>query len=67
MNHGRRKGDIRVAAATWERHQRIEHTILAGAFLVLAIPALYMVKSALGIDLLPGPSPLHDYLFWMVR
>lgn len=33
----------------------------------LALPALYLVKSALGINLMPGPSPLHDLLFWMVR
>lgn len=25
--------------------------------------ALYLVKSALGIDLLPGPSPLHHVLY----
>ncbi len=34
----------------------------------LALPVLivaaYWVKSALGIDLMEGPSPLHDWLYW---
>lgn len=32
-----------------------------------AVAGLYLVKSALGIDLLPGPSPLHDLLFPLLR
>ncbi|HMN36606.1 MAG TPA: hypothetical protein PKD49_02695 [Hyphomicrobium sp.] len=28
--------------------------------------ALYLTKSALGINLMPGPSPLHDVLYWML-
>lgn len=43
---------------------------LLGAFgtalLVAAAIALYVVKSKLGIDLIPGPSPLHD-LFVALR
>lgn len=31
------------------------------------IAAAYLVKSALGIDVLPGPSPLHDILFPLLR
>lgn len=31
-----------------------------------AIAALYLVKSALGINLLPGPSPLHGLLYHLV-
>ena len=31
-----------------------------------AIAALYLVKSALGINLLPGPSPLHALLYHFV-
>jgi hypothetical protein len=27
------------------------------------LAAAYLVKSALGIDLMPGPSPLHDLLY----
>lgn len=32
-----------------------------------AIVALYLAKSALGINLMPGPSPLHDLLYHLVR
>lgn len=32
-----------------------------------AVAALYLAKSALGINLLPGPSPLHDLLYHLVR
>lgn len=32
-----------------------------------AIAALYLVKSALGINLFAGPSPLHDVLYAIVR
>lgn len=31
------------------------------------VSAAYLAKSALGINLLPGPSPLHDILFHFVR
>ena len=34
---------------------------------IAAIIVLYLVKSALGINLLPGPSPLHDWLYPLVR
>lgn len=40
---------------------------LAGLMLPPAIIALYLVKSALGINLLPGPSPLHDLFYHLVR
>ena len=33
---------------------------------VAALPAVYLVKSALGINLMPGASPLHDVFFWML-
>ena len=39
--------------------------IVAG--LALAIAALYVAKSALGIDLFAGPSPLHDTLYLLAR
>lgn len=32
----------------------------------LAFPPLYLLKSALGINLMPGPSPVHDLLYWML-
>ncbi len=34
---------------------------------VLLMAGLYLVKSAAGINLLPGPSPLHDLLYHLVR
>ncbi len=41
------------------------------AILALMIPpaivGLYLVKSALGINLLPGPSPLHDLFYHFIR
>ncbi|MCB1519628.1 MAG: hypothetical protein KDJ37_03525 [Hyphomicrobiaceae bacterium] len=42
------------------------------AFLAVAmsppiIAALYLAKSALGINLMPGHSPLHDLLYHLVR
>ncbi len=30
------------------------------------IAGMYLVKSAAGINLMPGASPLHDLLFWIV-
>lgn len=42
-------------------------SLVAIAFAVPAIAALYLVKSALGIDLMAGPSPLHDVLYAFVR
>jgi len=43
----------------------------AAALLGLALPpaiiALYLIKSALGINLLPGPSPLHELFYHLVR
>lgn len=35
--------------------------------LVLSIAGLYLVKSALRIDILPGPSPLHDLLYPIIE
>jgi len=45
-------------------------TLRITAWLLLAAAlgsALYLVKSAVGIDLLPGPSPLHDLLYPLLR
>ncbi|MGE3915922.1 MAG: hypothetical protein AB7F78_09500 [Hyphomicrobiaceae bacterium] len=33
------------------------------AMICVAVAAAYLVKSSLGINLLPGPSPLHDMLY----
>ncbi|MBL8884887.1 MAG: hypothetical protein JNL45_17735 [Hyphomicrobium sp.] len=43
--------------------------LLAGATSAVAmvgIAALYLTKAALGINVMPGPSPLHDLLYWML-
>lgn len=42
-------------------------SLTASLACAVAIAALYLVKSALGINLMPGPSPLHDVLYWMLR
>ena len=47
-----------------------EAFLLSSAALIatsVVIVALYIVKSALGINLMPGPSPLHDLLYPLVR
>ncbi len=36
---------------------------LGGFGLILLVSSLYVTKSAMGIDLLDGPSPLHGFFF----
>lgn len=36
---------------------------LGGMTATLAMAALYLAKSAMGIDLMDGPSPLHNLFF----
>ena len=46
-----------------------EAFLVSGAVVAVALPvtaALYVVKSALGINLMDGPSPLHDLLYQFV-
>lgn len=46
-----------------------EAIFISSAVLLAAVPiiaALYIVKSALGINLMEGPSPLHDLLYHFV-
>jgi CDP-diglyceride synthetase len=46
-----------------------EAFLLSGAALAALFPMIvgaYFVKSALGINLLPGPSPLHDLLYHLI-
>ena len=33
---------------------------------VSCLAAIYLMKSALGIDLMPGPSPLHAWLYPLI-
>ena len=42
---------------------RIVLACLGGMALTLAVVALYLAKSAMGIDLMDGPSPLHGLFF----
>ena len=49
------------------RHQLAMRGVLVGLMLPPAVVAVYLVKSALGINLLPGPSPLHDLFYHFVR
>lgn len=35
----------------------------ATATAALAVAVLYLVKSAIGINIMAGPSPLHDLLY----
>lgn len=41
--------------------------LLGSALIPSVIAGLYLAKSAAGINLMPGPSPLHDLLFHLVR
>ncbi len=43
------------------------NALLAAASAVVAVPCLYLAKSALGINLLPWHSPLHDLLYHFIR
>jgi hypothetical protein len=57
------------AIAPAEPMGRAEAFIVSSAAMALALPAavvLYLVKSALGINLMDGPSPLHDLLYQFV-
>lgn len=47
----------------------VEAIIVSTLALCAAVPAfagLYLVKSALGINLMDGPSPLHDLLYQLI-
>lgn len=39
------------------------HAAGIGMLVCAAATGLYLVKSAIGIDILPGPSPLHGLLY----
>lgn len=47
-----------------ELAQRIVPVVNIALMLPVLVVAAYWVKSALGIDLMEGPSPLHDWLYW---
>ncbi|MFN0217934.1 MAG: hypothetical protein ACKVP4_03855 [Hyphomicrobium sp.] len=57
---------IRNTIAPVSKTRWLDAIIVAALSLVAAIPvvaALYLVKSAAGINLMDGPSPLHDLLY----
>jgi hypothetical protein len=61
---------VQNAIAPAEPMSWTEAILLSSAALLAAVPAvagLYLVKSALGINLMDGPSPLHDVLYQYVR
>lgn len=39
---------------------------MASASSLPVIAGLYLAKSAMGINLMPGPSPLHDLLYGLL-
>ena len=41
-------------------------SFVSGLIAIPAIAGAYLVKSALGINLMAGPSPLHDLLYRFV-
>lgn len=51
----------------WSMLRRLARGIAVAAVLMTSVCALYLAKSALGINLLAGPSPLHDLLYPLVR
>ncbi len=74
MSHAPIAPSLRLTAAGWSRalglrprwREMLSVAIGLVALVLIAMGAtigLYLVKSALGIDLLPGPSPLHNLLF----
>jgi hypothetical protein len=52
-----------VAAALDDLVYRFTLGTMGGSLLMAAVSSLYLVKSAVGIDLMDGPSPLH-FLFY---
>ena len=57
--------EARVASLS-QRAAAIQAMVFV-AILPPAIAVAYLVKSALGINLMAGPSPLHNLLYHFVR
>lgn len=60
---------LQKAIAPTEPMSWAEAFLLSSTALAMAVPvaaAFYVVKSALGINLMDGPSPLHDLLYQFV-
>ncbi|HRY06839.1 MAG TPA: hypothetical protein P5114_06935 [Hyphomicrobiaceae bacterium] len=52
--------------ALMQQHLVVQ-ALLVGLMLPPAVVALYLIKSALGIDLMAGPSPLHHLFYHWIR
>ena len=50
---------------TWAEAFLVSVAATAGSLPVIA--GAYLAKSALGVNLMMGPSPLHDLLYGLVR
>jgi hypothetical protein len=57
----------RAAAAIVSKRERMARAALGTLVFPIMIVGAYLAKSALGINLLTGPSPLHDLLYHLVR
>lgn len=60
----------RAAVRSLQAGDIVRAVMLAAAGMTLlaaSIIALYAIKSKLGINLLAGPSPLHDLIFVSMR
>ena len=61
---------IQKSISEFTPENRLEAAAVTLLFLfgaTTAVVVLYLVKSALGINLMPGPSPLHNWLYPLVR
>lgn len=54
-----------AGSLTWAEAFLVSAVATAGSLPLLA--GVYVVKSALGVNLMTGPSPLHDLLYSVVR
>jgi hypothetical protein len=61
----------KASASTGSAVKAHGRALLSALLIVASLPAagagLYLVKSALGINIMPGHSPLHDLLYHLVR
>ena len=65
-----RKPSVQARAVRRSANDLMRGVILGsgGTALMLAlIVGFYLAKSAAGIDIIPGHSPFHDYLYHLVR
>lgn len=62
-----RRADPTTGSAVRAVLRALLSAIAIAAGVISGAVALYLVKSAIGINVLPGHSPLHDLLFEFVR